>query len=295
MSENATGNETLVPVLVLRAPKPGPIVGITAVVHGNELNGISVIHELIESVNAEQLLRGTLVAVPIMNIPGYLNHQRAFEDGQDLNRIMPGKPDGNCGQLYAHRFLQRIASHFHYLIDLHTASFGRVNSLYVRADMTRSETAALARLISPQIIVHNTGGDGTFRAAMAEMGVHAVTVEVGDPQRFQHGLVQEAQLGIQGVLEYLEMVSSRQADAPRPCIECGSSYWLYTDRGGVLEVYPELAASIAEGEVIGRLRNVWGDLVREYVAPQAGVCVGKSNNPAARAGSRILHLGVPVR
>lgn len=292
MTENATGNETLVPVIIVRAAEQGPVVGVSAAIHGNELNGIPVIHRLVDVLTKHALLKGTVMAVPIVNVPGYLRQQREFEDGADLNRIMPGKSDGNESELYAHRFRERVLRHFDYLIDLHTASFGRVNSLYVRVDMTDEVAAKMARLLSPQIIVHSEGADGTLRGAAEDLGIHAVTVEVGDPQRLQPGLVRSARLGIQEVLEYLGMFPDISSPDDEPAVECSRSYWIYTDRGGVLEVLPSILDRVAEGDVIARLRNVWGDTVREYRAPQAGIVVGKSTNPAARAGSRILHLGV---
>jgi predicted deacylase len=292
MAENATGNETLVPVIVVRGPKPGPVVGITAAVHGNELNGIRVIHRLLQVLGDKPLLQGTVVAAPIVNVPGYLRQQREFEDGTDINRIMPGKPDGNESSLYAHRVVERLVSHFDYLFDLHTASFGRINSLYVRVNMEAEVPRKLARLLDPQIIVHSPGADGTLRAAAANLGVHAVTVEVGDPQRFQPGLVRSTRLGLQEVLEHLGMLPDISDTGDDEIVECHRSYWIYTDRGGVLYVRPDVTERVEKGEVIAKLYNVWGDLVREYEAPEAGIIVGKSTNPAARAGSRIVHLGV---
>lgn len=292
MTENATGNENLVPIIVVRAEARGPVVGITAALHGNELNGIPVIHRLLESEGMKKLLRGTVIAVPIVNIPGYLRFQREFEDGQDLNRIMPGSPTGNSGELYAFRFIDRIARHFEYLLDLHTASAGRANSLYVRADMTRPITARMARIVSPQIIVHNEGRDGTLRGALESQGAHAITIEVGDPQQFQDGLVRAARLGVQEVLEHLGMLPDLENPDEGTPIECVRSYWMYTDRGGILESHVHLVQQVRAGDLVARLRNVWGDIVREYHAPEDAVVIGKSTNPTARAGSRIVHLGI---
>ena len=292
VTDNATGNESQIPVLVRKSEKPGPVLGITAALHGNELNGIPVIHRLLSWLEDRPLLCGTVIAVPIVNIPGYLRKQREFEDGQDLNRLMPGNPHGHESELYAARFVDRIASHFDYLIDLHTASFGRVNSLYVRADMEDPVATRLARLIGPQIILHSPGKDGTLRAAMAERGVHSITVEVGDPQRLQQGLVRTARLGVIEILEDLKMVDSGIPHEDGDCVECSSSYWMYTDRGGILQVTPEVAQMVRKDQEVARLRNVWGELVRTYLAPEDGIVIGKSTDPAARAGSRILHLGV---
>jgi hypothetical protein len=293
MSQNATGNETLVPVIAIRGDAPGPVVGVTAAIHGNELNGIPVIHRLLGSVAERGLARGTMLAVPILNVPGYLRHQREFEDGVDLNRIMPGRLDGDESELYANRIVERLLPGLDYLIDLHTASFGRINSLYVRADMSDQKAAAVARLVGPQIIVHNPGSDGTLRAAAAARGIVAVTVEVGNPQRFQDVLVDATRVGIEDVLEHLGLLASTDGAtlAPAPATECSRSRWLYTDRGGILDVFPAVNERVSAGDVVASLFNVWGDRVREYDAPEDGVVIGKSTNPTARAGSRILHLG----
>ncbi len=292
LTENASGNETLVPTIVMRGSEPGPVVGVTAAVHGNELNGVTVIQRLVDKLQPVGLKKGTLVAVPIVNVPGYLRHQREFEDGVDLNRIMPGKEHGTESQIYAYRLLDRIFYCFDYLLDLHTASFGRANSLYVRADMTRPVTARMARLVCPQIIVHSPGGDGTVRATATDRGIHSITIEVGDPSRLQRGLVRSARLGVQEVLEDLGMIDDLGDPDPGAIIECGHSYWMFTDRGGVLSVLPSVVDRVQKGDVVATLHNVWGDLVREYQAPEDGVIVGKATNPAARAGSRIIHLGV---
>ncbi|MGE0713065.1 MAG: succinylglutamate desuccinylase/aspartoacylase family protein [Planctomycetota bacterium] len=291
MIENGAGRKVRVPVLAARGRADGPVVGVTAAVHGNELNGIFAIQDLMRRLPMDEL-RGAVVGVPIVNMPGFLTHQREYRDGKDLNRLMPGKPHGTSSQVYAHRFVERVLRRLEYLIDLHTASFGRVNSLYIRADMTRPETARIARLLRPQIIVHNEGEDGTLRAAAEDLGIHAVTVEVGDPQRLQHKLVTTTRVAIRDVLEHLKMLGSDGLRSEHEPVECHRSYWLYTDAGGLLEVLPKVAEPVAKDQEVARLVNDWGDLLRVYRAPEAGVVVGKSTNPVAYTGSRILHLGI---
>jgi predicted deacylase len=172
IATNALGVWTWVPVLVARGHAPGPVVAVTAAVHGNELNGIRIVQRLFHQLGSDGL-RGTVFGVPIVNVPGYRDNRREFIDGHDLNRLMPGRENGNCAEVYAHRVLTRVVSQADYLIDLHTASAGRINSIYVRADMTDPVTARMARLQHAQIIVHNRGRDGTLRGAV---GVPAITV-----------------------------------------------------------------------------------------------------------------------
>ncbi len=288
--EDALGRDMAVPVMVARGRRPGPVLGVTAAVHGNELNGLPTIHRVFRAIECADL-KGTIVGVPVVNVPGYLRHEREFADW-DLNRLFPGKPAGNMAEVFAHRFVQRIVRRFEYLLDLHTASFGRVNSLYVRADMSQPATKKLARLVSPQIIVHNEGSDGTLRAAAEDIGIHAITIEIGDPQRFQRGLIRSSRLGIQAVLDYLDMFDHDDDPLEEDTIECTRSYWIYADAGGVLQVLPNITDRVAAGERIAILTDVFGATVREYEAPEAGVVVGKSVNPVAQTGGRILHLGI---
>ncbi len=279
-----------IPVLIARGPTPGPVFGLTASVHGNELNGIPVIHELFRDLDIDQL-HGTLVGVVAANIPGLHLNQRGFIDGSDLNRIMPGRPRGSVGEVYAYRLLHRIIDQFEMLIDLHTASFGRINSLYVRADLSDERTAAMAELQHPQIIVHNAASDRTLRGAAMEMGIPSITVEIGDPQRWQRSFTDGALAGVRRVLQWAGMLDHQKEPRTEDPIICSESAWMYTDRGGLLRVLPPLRALVREGERIAVVHNAFGDAIREYRAPHDGIVIGKSTNPVGYTGARIVHLG----
>lgn len=285
------GRDILIPVIVARGPRPGPIFGITAAVHGNELNGIRVIHDLFAKIDPKAI-RGSVVGVVAVNVPGLHAHQREFVDGRDLNHLFPGDAKGAVGGVYTYRIMKRIVGQFDYLVDLHTASFGRINSLYVRADMTDARCARMAYLQRPQIIVHTPANDSTLRGAAMKLGIPSTTVEIGDPQRFQPTYIRSTRSGLRSVMAEAGVLARRAvALGPEPVI-CSGSYWLYTDRGGMLEVLPEATHMIAKGDRVAVLRNAFGEVIREYRAPQSGVVVGKSVNPVGQTGARILHLGI---
>jgi uncharacterized protein len=290
LAHDALGAPVRVPVLVARGERDGPTFGLTAAVHGNELNGIRVIHHLFESLDVS-VLGGTVVGVVAVNVPGVLNMQRELREGIDLNDIMPGRPEGDVAQVYAHRFIERIVRGFDYLIDLHTASFGRANALYVRAEMTNPNTAQMAYLQRPQIILHNPPSDGTLRGAADDLGIPAITVEIGSPHQFQPTYIKRALVGLRAVLSELDMLPHRPVKLGRAPVVCSRSQWLFTDHGGLLEVFPEVTDKVAAGDVVARLGNAFGDVVREYRAPNDGVIIGKSTNPACPTGARILHIG----
>ncbi|KAG0187008.1 hypothetical protein DFQ28_007015 [Apophysomyces sp. BC1034] len=288
------------PVIVCRGSEDGPVVGITAAVHGNELNGVPCIHRVVSEIDVKKL-HGTVVAVPCVNVSGYLKFTREYADGRDLNRLFPGREDGFASQVYCYQLMNKIISQFNYLIDLHTASFGRVNSYYVRADMNDPMSAIMAHLQQPQIVLHNSGQDGTLRSAASARGIKAITVEIGNPQLFQTQYVQWSYVGVMRILDHLDMFSletsngnGEQVPLPGPptTILCSKGFWIYTKTGGVLEVYPAVNTSIRKGDLVARIKNIFGNVVDEYFAPCGGIVIGRSSNPVAMSGDRIIHLGV---
>lgn len=285
------GNPVSIPVIVARGKEDFPILGLTAAVHGNELNGIPVIQRLFGEIDVKEL-KGVIVGIPVVNIPSYMRKKRRFNDGVDLNHIMPGKENGNVSQVYAYRLVERIIKHFDYLLDLHTASFGRVNTYYIRADMKHPVTRKLAQLQNAQIIVHNPPSDGTLRGAADEMDIPAITLEVGNPNTFQNRLIRSGIVGVHNVLSYLEMTDDTIEEAKIATVLCKRSFWVYTDMGGLLTIHVELMDKLKEGQLIASIRNIFGELMKEYYAPEEGIVIGKSISPVNQSGGRILHLGV---
>ena len=285
------GNPINIPVMVAKGEKDGPILGLTAALHGNELNGISVIQRLFRELDINDL-SGTVVGIPVVNIPSFIRKKRRFNDGVDLNHIMPGKKDGNVSNVYAYRFVNKIIKQFDYLLDLHTASFGRINSFYIRADMEHEEVKKMALLQNADIIVHNPPSDGTLRGAADELGIPAITIEVGNPNTFQKRLIRSGVEGIHNVLSHLKMIPDEIEVPKKTTIICKSSYWIYTDVGGLLTVHVDLREIVKKGKIIASIRDIFGNLLKEYLAPENGIVIGKSTSPVNQTGGRILHLGI---
>ncbi len=238
-------------------------------------------------------LCGSIVAVVVVNPVGFLRYQRGFADGQDLNRIMPGKKGGSASQSFAHALMERLVRHFDFLLDLHTASFGRVNSLYVRADMREPHTHRLALLQRPQIIVHNSGPDGSLRGACAALGKPCITVEIGDPQIIDAARTESALRGVRNTLRHLKMAAvPEDGGSDADPVVVSRSFWLFSRAAGILTVKPSVAAWVKRGEVVAEIHSVWGDLVDSVVADRDAIVVGKSTNPVCNTGDRVLHLGV---
>jgi predicted deacylase len=290
---DGAGDAVRIPVLIARGTNPGPVLGITAAVHGNEVNGIPVIQKLFADLDPDEL-SGTVIGCPIVNMPAYLANDREM-DGFDINRLMPGRPDGNAGEVYAHRFVERVLKHFDYLLDLHTASFGRANSLYVRADLADATTRRMARLQQPEIIVHNEARDGTLRGAADDLEIPAITVELGNPQRFQYDMIADSLVGVKNVMSHFEMIEHEITEIGAEPIECRRSYWMYAEHGGLLEVEAKLLERVKKGQRVARVKNAFGDILAQYDAPEDCIVVGRATNPVCQTGARVVHLGVTAK
>ncbi len=289
--EDGMGVPMMIPVMIAKGNDTGKVVGLTAAVHGNELNGIPVIQRLFTEIDVNEL-KGTVVGIPVVNTPSYLRKKRRFLDGVDLNHIMPGKENGTVSQMYAWRIVNKVIKQFDYLLDLHTASNGRMNSYYIRADMDDPVVRKMALLQNAQIIVHNPPSDGTLRGTAGELGISAITLEVGNPNSFQKGMIRDGLTGMHNILGYLGVTDSEVEEISDETVLCKKSYWIYCDHGGLLTVLPAATQIIEKGQTIAIMRNVFGDVIKEYKAPERGIVIGKSVSPVNQTGGRILHLGI---
>lgn len=294
LSQRAMGTPIQVPFVVLRGAQPGPVLGVSAAVHGNELNGIPIIHSVLDSIDPENL-RGSLVCAPVVNVPGFAAGIRRFPvDGVDLNHVFPGKQDGPPSSQYARAFSTTFLEPIDYLIDIHTASEGRVNTMYVRADLHSKAAREMALLMNPQIVLHSRSGDGTLRNAARLKGIPSITVEAGNPSVFQGRMALEGELGVLRIMQAIGMI--RDFEAPeavaREPVICKSSRWLRTHSGGLLRTEFQLADHVKKRQFLGQIRDVFGDEGEEFHAPHDGVVIGMSRNPLSVPGMRFCHLGV---
>jgi predicted deacylase len=279
LTYDGLGQPVQLPIMLARGKHSGKTIGLTAAVHGNELNGISVIQRVFNGLDTSKL-SGNIIGIPVVNIPAFEAGVRFFTDGADINRIMPGRLGGNVSEVYAHLFIEKALKKFDYLLDLHTASFGRVNSFYIRSNLSK------------EIVVHTPPSDGTLRGVAEDLGIPSITIEVGNPNTFQRKIIKSGLEGIHNVLSYLEFYPYEIVENKDETIVCKKSYWLYTDMGGLLTVHVELVDKVEKGTHIATLKNVFGNIIKKYYASEKGVVIGKSISPVNHTGGRIIHLGV---
>ncbi len=299
MGSNTYGQPILIPIVVIQGISDGTTLGLTAAIHGNELNGISVIHKLVKSIDTKTL-KGRIIAIPGINAMSIQLDERRFIDGEDLNRNFPGKEHGSESEQYVYKIKERILPAFDVLIDMHTASFGRENTMYARTDSSNDTILKLGELQDPDIILNSKGASfgttssatETLRAEAGQLGIPSVTVEYGNPQVFQNELVARGLKGILNTLKWLNMYEGTIEKGTIQPIYCKKSYWIYMDEGGFLDVVVELKQRVKKGDKIAIVNNAFGEIIKTYFAPEDGIVIGKSSNPSNMSGGRIIHLGI---
>ena len=289
MYQRPTSVVVRTPIVVARGALPGPTLGVSAAVHGNELNGIRIIHQMLKDVDLSKL-RGSLVCAPIVNIPAYNAGIRYFPDGLDLNHVFPGKKEGKPAEQYARAFSRLYLPCLDFLVDIHTASEGRINTMYVRADLTMEGAKDMAFDFNPQIILHGKSGDGTLRNAARQKGIPAITVEAGNPSVLQGKMVSEGLFGLANVMMGLGMLEG-EPTRNREAVVCRSSKWLRTLSGGLLQTKFKLAEKVEKKQLLATNYDPFGNPVSSYYAPSDGIVIGMATNASACSGTRYCHLG----
>ncbi|MEC7264649.1 MAG: succinylglutamate desuccinylase/aspartoacylase family protein, partial [Bacteroidota bacterium] len=249
LGDDGFSNPILIPVIIAKGSEEGKVLGLTASIHGNELNGIPIIQNVMASLDVSKM-KGTVVAIPGLNPLAIANNQREFIDQQDLNRLFPGKKNGNRSQQMAYQIAQKIIPLFNYHVDLHTASFGRVNSLYGRGDIKDDTLSTMLRILDPDIIVSNKGvasfGEAsglTMRAYAISKGVKSITLEYGNPQVYQQEMIERGTKGVADLLKWLGFTEGTVA-IPSARNVCSKSYWIFTQKGGYLDVLVGLSQKV---------------------------------------------------
>lgn len=299
ISEDALGRPINIPVIVLKGKTDFPIVGITAAIHGDEVNGTAIVHQVIDKIDINKL-NGIIIAFPLLNPYGFQLNQRDDLYQQDLNRIFPGKANGTESEQFVWALKEKILPQLNVLIDIHTASFGRINSMYVRANLKNDTLAQMAKLMEPDIILDSreasagiiTTASKTLRQEAQEKGIHCITLEAGNPQVIQSDMTHRGSEGILRILNYFNIYKSNFKKNTNKAKYCHKSYWLYTQKGGILEVIPNLSQRIKKDEIIAIQKDLFGNEIAKYYAPEDGIIIGKSTNPVAATGGRIIHLGI---
>lgn len=289
VSESYSGMNVEIPIRIQRAVEPGPVVFVTAALHGDEINGTGAVRMLAQD-ETLQLLRGSMILVPVLNILAFDRHSRYLPDRRDLNRCFPGTKTGTLAGRMARTLFDEIVMRSDYGIDLHTAAVRRTNYPNVRGDMGEKSTRRLAEAFGCEIIINGKGPKGAFRREACRAGCPTIILEGGEVWKVEPTIVDTTVKGIRNVLRDLEMLDG-EPESPDYQVVLERTSWVRAERGGFLQFHVQPGEVVEKGQPIATNTNLLGEDSNQLVSPFNGVVLGMVTLPAVSPGEPVCHIG----
>jgi predicted deacylase len=278
-------------VQVVRGRRSGPTLCVAAGIHGDEINGVEIVRRLLRQKSLARM-RGTLIAVPVVNVFGFIQQTRYLPDRRDLNRSFPGSERGSLAARLAHLFMNEVIAHCDYCIDLHTAAVHRTNLPQIRATLNgNEEVTRLARAFGAPVIIDSKVREGSLREATLARGIPLILYEAGEALRIDDIAVRAGVRGTLSVMREIGMLAKSSGRRKRhpPTIAIDSS-WVRATGSGMLQSNVKLGAHVREGDLLGRLMNPYGEGEFRIVSDVEGIVIGMTQIPLLNEGDAAFHV-----
>ncbi len=280
-----------IPVQVVHGRRPGPRLFVNAAIHGDEINGVEIIRRLLKS-SVLKGIRGTLVAVPVVNVFGFVSLSRNLPDRRDLNRSFPGSARGSLAGRLANLFLGEVVANCSHGIDLHTGAIHRDNYPQVRANLDDEETARMAHAFGVPLVINSGFREGSLREAAAQHDVPVIVYEASEALRFDEFAIRAGVRGVVGVMRGLGMLrEQKRRRRPVEPMLVRSSTWVRAPQSGILRRAVALGKLVKKGERLGAIADPFGGNEVEVPSPAEGIVIGGTNLPLVHEGDALYHIG----
>lgn len=286
-----TGTKVEIPIIIERSKIPGPTVLITAAIHGDEINGVEIVRQLIAR-KLNKPKRGTIMCIPILNVFGFLNGDRSFPDGRDLNRVFPGTKSGSLASRVAFHFTKKVLPHADYCLDFHTGGASRFNAPQVRIKPGEEKLLDLARVFNAPFTVFSNTIEKSYRNTCNKMGIPILLFEGGRSRESNKYIVKEGVDGILRFLEHLDMLGPRH-HVPQPTTKTviiHKSKWIRAQRSGLLHVKVYCNKHVEKGEFLATITDPYGKMRFKVTAPNEGYIINVNLSPIVNQGDAIFHI-----
>ena len=289
VGESYSGMSIRIPLHVRRGEREGPVVFVTAALHGNEINGTGAIRSLVQD-ETLQLKSGAVILVPVINLLGFERHSRYLPDRRDLNRCFPGSSRGRLASRMARTIFDEIVRRSDYGIDLHTAAVRRTNFPNVRGDLKNPQVKWLAEVFGCEIILTGSGPKGSLRREARKSGCPTIILEAGEVWKVQPTLVECSTRGVKNTLIALGMIEGEH-EAPPYQIVVEKTRWVRADYGGFLQFHVAPGDLVSQDQPLASNTSLLGRERNVLTAPFDGVVLGMTTLPAVSPGEPVCHLG----
>ena len=285
-----THSSVNMPVHVVHGRRSGPVLLVSAAVHGDEINGVEIIRRLLTHKSLDRI-KGTLIAIPVVNVYGFVSKSRYLPDRRDLNRSFPGSENGSMASRLANVLMTEILPHTSHIIDLHTGAVNRENLPQIRAKLSgNAELETLARAFGVPVILNAEVLENSFRAAAFDKGISVLLYEAGEALRFDEVAIRA---GVRGVLQVMIELGMR----PRPkrprkevSMVANTTRWVRAAQSGILRSLVGTGTKVEAGDLLANISNPLGEHSEELISPISGIVIGKTNLPLVFAGEAIFNI-----
>lgn len=279
-----------IPIRVICGKRTGPTLFVSAAIHGDELNGVEIIRRVL-SHHSIAKIRGTLLAIPIVNVFGFNSKSRYLPDRRDLNRCFPGHSQGSLAGQLAKLFTDEVVKKSTHGIDLHTGAVHRTNFPQIRACLDDPVTKDLAVAFGAPVVLNSSIRDGSLRESAAENGVPLIVYEGGEALYFDEKAIS---VGVKGVLSAMRSIGmiakSTKKQTKKPVFIAHSSHWLRAPNSGILRIYTSPGKRVKEGDVLGVISDPLGFHQTEVKARDTGILIGQNRLPCVNSGDALFHV-----
>ncbi len=286
-----TSTKVEIPIIVERSNKPGPVVLITGGIHGDEINGVEVVRQLIQK-KINRPVKGTIICIPVLNVFGFLSMDRNFPDGRDLNRVFPGTKKGSLASRFAYQFVNEILPAVDVCLDFHTGGASRFNTSQIRVDPRNKKDLELARIFNAPFILESKKIEKSYRATCSKMNKTILLFEGGKSGFIDRQIASDGVEGTIRVLQHLGMTSNK-IEVPSPkgeSITIYSSRWIRAKYSGMFHLEASHGAFVEKGQVIASITDPYGKNDYKVKVANSGYIININEAPIVYQGDAIFHI-----
>lgn len=279
------------PVFVYRAKEEGPSLLLCAGIHGDEINGIEVVRRMI-SRNQISPDRGVVIAIPLVNIYGFINNSRTLPGGRDLNRSFPGGTSGSLARKIAHIMMKEVVPNIDCGVDFHTGGNRIANYPQIRAVLNEPENKELSLAFGAPLTINSNLIDRSFRKAAFQKGKHIIVYEGGESLRMDRFAVEEGINGVNRLMKHLGMKNNGLEHRKTRIL--GERAWSRAKISGILSSKVDNGEEVKRNQVLAVITDPYGKMRIPVKSPVNGCIIGQNNMPVVNAGDALFHIGVDM-
>ena len=290
-----TQNTIDVPVIIERSKKPGPTVLITAGIHGDEINGVEIVRQIIaKGINKPK--KGTIICIPVINVFGFIHMDREFPDGRDLNRVFPGGKGGSLASRVAHKLMTEIVPYADLILDFHTGGADRFNAAQIRIVKNEVVLDELAQIFGAPVIYYSKNLNKSFRNSCYKLGIPMLLFEGGKSFNIDSTITNTGVNGAKRVLHHLEMLDRKfKVSKPKKkCVKIADSKWIRANHSGMFKPIVSVNDQVKKGDVLGHITDPYGSFNHFVKATNEGYIFNVNESPIIYQGDAIFHISTKL-